>query len=202
MSHKRLNIGNDTLVWMVGLIDEATGEYLDDAGVTMTGTLKTPAGAQALVEQAASWVASTNVIAVPAHGWAEDQRLYFDTALGAVAADTVVYVVEKSGSDAFKVSLTKGGPAIDITADGSGNATPTDDVAGQAWPVAFSYVPGPFVLPSGEIIPDGNWRALLQDTLQLIEDTPFELHINAVDSLGGGKGNWVVKYLARERGDR
>jgi len=65
-----------------------------------------------------------DTIRSPSHGFANDDRVAFEAEdVGSIptglAAGTLYYVVS-AATDTFKVSLTQGGAAVDITATGSG----------------------------------------------------------------------------------
>jgi hypothetical protein len=71
-------------------------------------------------EQAGTAAASTDLVAVTAHGFVTDTRVRFGTLTGGTGLlNTLDYFVLASGltTNAFKVSLTSGGAAIDITVD-------------------------------------------------------------------------------------
>ena len=70
-----------------------------------------------------SAVAATDLITTTGHGLVADVPIVFptSTATGLTAPSTVYYVIASGlTANAFKVSTTKGGSAVDVTADGAG----------------------------------------------------------------------------------
>ena len=62
-----------------------------------------------------SFAAATDIVAVTAHGYADNEAIQFGTTGGGVTAD-VTYYVYAVGADSFKVRTVSGGAAIDLTA--------------------------------------------------------------------------------------
>ncbi|MGH6719589.1 MAG: phage tail fiber protein [Alphaproteobacteria bacterium] len=67
---------------------------------------------------------TTDFIRSPAHGFANSDRVAFEAedagTLPTGLVDTTLYFVVSAATDEFKVSLTDGGGAVDITAQGTG----------------------------------------------------------------------------------
>lgn len=109
-------------IYFLGYWDAATvGNFL--WAVPLGGTPATFTGANA-----------GDVLTSFAHGFANDQRVYVKAAPGsplpAGLSENTLYWVVGAATDTFQVSLTQGGAAVVITADGEGIAV---RVVGQAF---------------------------------------------------------------------
>lgn len=103
----QLPVDNTTARKTRGLLAAITSNALD-------GSVSVPNGA------GASAAAATDLITANGHGLADNDQVVF-TSVGTatpLAVATVYYVVS-SGTNTFSVSLTRGGAAVNITADGT-----------------------------------------------------------------------------------
>ena len=83
---------------------------------------------------AAQCDAGTDVIKMYTHGLVADDRIVFfdqagSTVPAGLTAGTVYFVLTPSDTDTFQVSLTSGGAAVNITADGSAKAYQVNPLA-------------------------------------------------------------------------